>query len=97
VLYTGVTNDIARRAYEHRNKLIKGFSSKYNLTKLVYVEHTNDVYSAIAREKQIKGFLRSKKIKLIESMNPKWEDLVDLYHMFDKNLKYDVYYPDKSK
>jgi putative endonuclease len=89
VLYTGVTNNIARRAYEHRNYLVKGFSSKYKLTKLVYVEHTNDIHSAIAREKQTKA-LRSKKIKLIESMNLRWDDLVDVYQLFDKNVKYDI-------
>jgi len=61
VLNTGVTNDVARRAYEHRNKLIEGFTSKYNLAKLVYFEHTGDIYAAISREKQIKGWLRIKK------------------------------------
>ena len=61
VIYTGITNDIKRRIYEHKNKLVKGFSSKYNLRKLVYFEDTNDVNSAITREKQIKGWLRKKK------------------------------------
>ena len=90
VLYTGVTNNLARRVYEHRNKLVEGFTSKYNLTKLIYFEHTGDVFSAIAREKKIKGWLRIKKIKLIETMNPKWKDLADKYSLFDKNLKYEV-------
>src|SRR5512139_1986061 len=75
VLYTGVTNDLRRRVYEHKHKLVEGFTSKYNITQLVYFEDTPDVRAAIAREKQIKGWLRSKKIALIESMNPKWEDL----------------------
>jgi putative endonuclease len=74
-LYTGVTNDLIRRVYEHRNHLVKGFTDKYNITKLVYYEATNDVISAIEREKQIKGWLRKKKIDLIESMNPEWKDL----------------------
>jgi len=74
-LYTGITNDLKRRVYEHKNKLINGFTKKYNITKLVYYEPTNEVTSAIAREKQIKGWLRRKKIALIESANPRWKDL----------------------
>jgi putative endonuclease len=74
-LYTGVTNDLARRVYEHRNKLIPGFTAKYNITKLVYFEAIDDVRTAIAREKQIKGWLRAKKVALIESVNPSWDDL----------------------
>ena len=75
VLYTGVTNNLERRIYEHKNKLISDFTSKYNLTILVYFEATIDVSAAIAREKQIKGWLRKKKIALIESQNPDWKDL----------------------
>jgi len=75
VLYTGVTNNLERRVYEHQNKLIEGFTNKYNVEKLVYYEITEDVTAAIAREKQIKGWLRKKKISLIESMNPLWKDL----------------------
>ncbi len=75
VLYTGVTNNIKRRIYEHKNKLVKGFTSKYNLNKLVYFEETNDIRSAIVREKQIKGWLRKKKIELIDRENPTWNDL----------------------
>ncbi len=75
VLYTGVTNNIERRLYEHKNKLIKGFTEKYNVHKLVYVEETNDVNAAIAREKQIKGWVRAKKDALIINQNPKWLDL----------------------
>ena len=74
-LYTGVTNNLLRRVYEHKQKLIPGFTQKYNITKLVFYEDTSDVTAAIEREKQIKGWLRSKKIALIESMNPHWEDL----------------------
>jgi len=74
-LYTGFTNNLERRVYEHKNKLVAGFTSKYNITKLVFYEETNDVHAAMAREKQIKGWLRSKKIALIESENPKWKDL----------------------
>ena len=74
-LYTGVTNDLERRVYEHKNKLIEGFTKRYNITRLVYFESTNDVTAAVAREKQIKGLLRSKKVALIKTMNPKWEDL----------------------
>jgi putative endonuclease len=75
VLYTGITNNLARRVYEHKEKLISGFTSKYNLTKLVLFEETHDVNAAIAREKQIKGWLRKKKIELIESQNPDWRDM----------------------
>jgi len=74
-LYIGVTDNLERRVYEHKNKLIEGFTKKYNITKLVYYEMTNDVLSAIEREKQIKGRLRRKKIALIEAVNPKWADL----------------------
>jgi len=74
-LYTGVTNDLTRRVYEHKHKLVPGFTSKYNITQLVYFETTSDIRAAIAREKQIKGWLRKKKIALIESVNPCWKDL----------------------
>jgi putative endonuclease len=74
-LYTGVTNDLERRVYQHKNKLIEGFTKRYNITRLVYFESTGDVTVAITREKQIKGLLRSKKVELIKTMNPKWEDL----------------------
>jgi putative endonuclease len=74
-LYIGVTNDLERRLYEHKNKLIEGFTKKYNLTKLVYYETTTDIRDAIAREKQLKGWLRIKKITLIEESNPGWDDL----------------------
>jgi putative endonuclease len=74
-LYTGVTNNLERRTYEHKQKLIPGFTQKYNITQLVFYEETSDITTAIEREKQIKGWLRSKKIALIESINPTWEDL----------------------
>ena len=75
VLYTGVTNDLARRVYEHRNHLIKdSFTARYNITKLVYFEMTENVRSAIEREKQIKSWNRDRKDALVESQNPTWED-----------------------
>jgi putative endonuclease len=74
-LYTGVTNDIWRRVLEHKHKLFPGFTSKYNVNRLVYYEESNSVSGAIYREKQIKGWTRAKKIRLIESRNPKWKDL----------------------
>ena len=78
VIYTGVTNDLVRRVYEHKNHLDKGsFTSRYNIENLVYFEVTSDVESAILREKQIKGWNRERKNKLIESKNPNWMDLYD--------------------
>ena len=74
-LYTGVTNNLERRVYEHKQKLVPGFTSTYNITLLVYFEMTTDVKVALSREKQIKGWLRSKKISLIETANPEWNDL----------------------
>ena len=74
-LYTGMTNDLVRRAYEHRNKLTGGFTTKYNVSKLVYYEITEDVTSAIGKEKQIKSWRRDKRVALIESSNPYWIDL----------------------
>jgi putative endonuclease len=74
-LYTGVTTDLVARIYQHKNKLVKGFSSKYNLDKLVYYEIFDDVSEAILREKKIKRFLREEKVRLIEAVNPQWIDL----------------------
>jgi putative endonuclease len=74
-LYVGVTNDLERRVNQHKLRKIPGFTAKYNITELVYYEETGDVLEAIAREKTIKGWLRAKKIALIESVNPKWQDL----------------------
>jgi putative endonuclease len=76
-LYTGITNDLNRRVYEHKNKLLEGFTKKYNIHKLIYFELFNNPGDAIRREKQIKGWLREKKIGLIESMNPEWKDLIN--------------------
>ena len=78
VIYTGVTNNLKQRVYEHKEKLIDGFTKKYNLNKLVYFEITNDINSAIQREKQIKAGSRQKKTDLINSINAEWKDL-DLY------------------
>lgn len=75
VLYTGVTGDLSRRVFEHKNKLGQGFTSRYNLTRLVYYELFYFAGAAIEREKQIKGWSRSKKIALITSLNPTWDDL----------------------
>ena len=74
-LYTGVTNNLERRIYEHKMHLVDGFTKKYKIDKLVYFEETDDINAAISREKQIKGWLRKKKIALIESTNPEWDDL----------------------
>lgn len=74
-LYTGVTNNLERRVFEHKNHLVEGFTTKYKITKLVYFEETSDITAAITREKQIKGWLRRKKVALIESVNPEWQDL----------------------
>ena len=76
VLYTGVTNNLKRRLNEHKNKLVEGFTKKYNVNKLVYFEETKDVNEAIAREKEIKGWRRSKKVALIESVNPAWNAII---------------------
>jgi len=75
VFYTGITNNLARRIYEHKEKLVAGFTKRYNVTKLVYYEILRDAKTAILREKQIKGGSRAKKIKLIEGMNSEWKDL----------------------
>ncbi|MGI9061325.1 MAG: GIY-YIG nuclease family protein [Ktedonobacteraceae bacterium] len=74
-LYTGVTNNLQRRLYEHKHHLVVGFTSKYHVTRLVYFEETSEVQAALAREKSIKGWLRAKKVALIESSNPDWRDL----------------------
>ncbi len=74
-LYVGVTNDIIRRVFEHKQKKIDGFTKKYNVNKLVYFEETDDIYAAIYREKQLKWWKRKWKLDLIETMNPDWNDL----------------------
>jgi len=75
VLYTGVTNDLERRCYEHKEKKIKGFTQKYNVDKLIYFERFDSIDSAIAREKQIKGFSKEKKLALINKVNNEWKEL----------------------
>ncbi|MEH2278398.1 MAG: GIY-YIG nuclease family protein [Nostoc sp.] len=77
VIYTGVTNNLQRRVYEHKEKMIEGFTKKYNITKLVYYEVFEDAYTAISREKQIKAGSRQKKIDLVNSINQEWKDLYD--------------------
>ena len=77
VLYTGVTSDLIRRVYEHKNKLVKGFTQKYNVDRLVYYEACANIVVAIEREKQIKAWSRKKKDDLINALNPEWDDL---YH-----------------
>jgi putative endonuclease len=77
VIYTGVTNDLVRRVFEHKKKLVPGFTSKYNVDKLVYFELFDFIDLAIAREKQLKGYSRSKKDALISKFNPNWKDLYD--------------------
>ena len=77
VLYTGITNDLKRRVYEHKEKLIDGFTKKYNVSKLVYYEIFEDLENAILREKKIKAGPRQKKIDLIHSMNKEWRDLYE--------------------
>jgi len=76
-LYTGVTSDLTKRVYQHKNKLAEGFTSRYDVDKLGYYEACNSITSAIEREKQIKAGSREKKLKLIETMNPEWKDLFE--------------------
>jgi len=75
VIYVGVTNDLERRLYEHKNKLVEGFTAKYNVKKLVYFEETGDVAVALTREKEIKKWRREKKDRLVVRLNPDWKDL----------------------
>src|SRR5882724_9569705 len=89
VLYTGITGNLPRRVFEHKNKLVAGFTSRYNLTRLVYYESFAYPDAAIDREKEIKGWRRSKKIRLIESMNPHWYDLAEHWT--------EVYKPDNAE
>jgi len=77
VLYIGVTNDLIRRIFEHKSKVVEGFTKKYNLRKLVYYETTNNIESAINREKQLKNWHRDWKMNLIDHFNPDWKDLSD--------------------
>ncbi len=77
VLYVGFTDDLERRVNQHKSKEFPGFTARYNLTWLVYFEHTNDAYEAIVREKQLKNMSRAKKMALVETMNPTWKDLAE--------------------
>jgi len=79
VLYIGVTNNLERRMFEHKNKLVEGFTKKYNLNKLVYYEGTSDIQSALEREKQLKNWHRDWKINLVNNFNPMWKDLTDKF------------------
>ena len=79
VMYIGVTNDLKRRLYEHKSKQVDGFTKKYNVYKLVYFEKYSDIDNAIAREKQLKHWVRSKKNLLVETQNPNWDDLGETY------------------
>ncbi len=74
-LYIGLTNNLVRRVYEHKMKLVAGFTKRYNLDRLVFFESTNDITAVIAREKELKGWVRRKKVALVHSFNPTWEDL----------------------
>ena len=75
VMYVGITNNLERRVYEHKQKLVKGFTEKYKVNKLLYFEETGDVWAALAREKEIKKWRREKKNDLVQSLNPRWIDL----------------------
>lgn len=77
VLYTGVTNDLKKRVYQHREKLVEGFAKKFNVYGLIFYEQTENVESAIQREKQIKSWSRLRKVELISKFNPEWEDLYE--------------------
>jgi len=90
VLYTGYTNNLQRRIFEHKFKLIDGFTKRFNLTKLVYFERFNNSGEATIREKQIKGWIRVKKIKLINSINPEWKDLANEYQLLNKSLFFEL-------
>jgi putative endonuclease len=85
-LYIGVTSNLLKRVYEHKNNIIKSFTSQYAVHNLVYFEETNEIRTAIEREKQIKGWLRKKKIELIESINPEWKDLSEEW-LIDSSLR----------
>lgn len=82
-LYIGVTNNLARRIYEHKNGIIKGFTEKYHVHRLVYFEETNDIETAIAREKQLKNWRRYWKLDLINKSNPEWKDLANELDLLD--------------
>ena len=83
-LYTGVTNNLQRRIYEHKRHIVEGFTSRFHITRLIYFEETSDVQVALAREKCIKGWVRTKKVALIESSNSDWRDLSEEWEKHDR-------------
>jgi putative endonuclease len=87
-LYVGVTNDLERRVWEHKEGAVDGFTKRYGITRLVYYETTSDVEAAISREKQIKGWLRHKKFALIRTMNPEWKDLAAEWYETGQTLRF---------
>ncbi len=87
-LYTGVTNNLEQRVYQHKSKIVEGFTKRYNINQLVYFESTNDITAAITREKQIKGMLRSRKLELIKTMNPELKDI--FAEWFDLDTEHNV-------
>jgi putative endonuclease len=89
-LYTGVTNDLQRRMVEHRQRLVPGFTARYNIFRLVHCEQFADIRDAIAREKEIKGWRREKKIRLIECDNPTWEDFAEQFAPEKKQIPHPV-------
>ena len=84
VIYVGVTGDLRARVYQHRNKQLGGFTARYNVDRLVHVEHATDVNAAIARESELKRWSRKKKVALIETHNPEWRDLAEEMHLLDR-------------
>ena len=86
-LYVGVTNDLKKRVFQHKQKLIEGFTKKYNINRLLYFETFGDIYSAITREKTIKGWLRKKKIDLVKSTNPAFADISEDWYERDSSLR----------
>ncbi len=80
MIYVGVTNNLERRVSEHKQKSVPGYTRRYNITRLVYCEDTGDVRAAIEREKQLKGWLRARKVALIEASNPEWDDLAESWY-----------------
>ena len=87
MLYVGVTNGLEKRVFQHKSKLIPGFTQKYNLFKLVYFEEFADIRAAIAREKQLKGWLRSRKVALVNLKNPQWKDLAEAHYKSAEKFK----------
>jgi putative endonuclease len=88
MVYTGVINDLEARVFEHKPKRIPGYTQRYNLFKLIYFEAFGDIRDAVRREKQLKGWLRSKKVSLIESVNPRWKDLAEDHYKSVEKFKH---------